>query len=96
MFRPGLFTPTETILMNILADGMPHSRKDLIAALPNDQSDFTNLSTHLSNIRKKLAPYGRLVICEIYNRTVHYRQVRHINCGDHPRFPSNQEVEEVS
>jgi hypothetical protein len=73
------FTPTEQSILAVLADGLPHPPDEIKAAIDEDNPSMvaiTNLRNHISNIRKKLRPKGHTVVCEIHNRTVHYRHVR--------------------
>ena len=69
------FTRTERRMMEILADGLPHSRRELHACLPDELGELRNIWTHISRIRKKVRPKGREIVCEIWQRTVHYRLV---------------------
>ena len=70
------FTRTERRMMEILADGLPHSRRELHACLPDELGALKNIWTHLSRIRKKVRLKGEEIVCVIHNRTVHYRLVR--------------------
>jgi DNA-binding CsgD family transcriptional regulator len=71
----GRFTPTERRMLTLLADGMPHTRFELHKCLWDDLSPLQAIWAHISNIRAKIRPQGHDIICEIYNRTVHYRHV---------------------
>lgn len=74
-------TPTEKRIMEALADGYPHRRRDLLPLI-DEMAVPQNLKDHLSNIRKKLRPMGEDVICEYYNRGLSYRWIRLIGNGE--------------
>lgn len=71
-------TPTEQRIINLLSDGYPHHRLDLMALLNDDMTSFKTLAVHIFNLRKKLRPTGEDIITEVVNpRThVHFRLVR--------------------
>lgn len=70
------FTPTQQRMVDLLSDGLPHSRHELHACLNDELQPLIHITPHLTLIRKVLRPKGQDIICEIYNRTVHYRHVR--------------------
>lgn len=55
-------TPTEQRIIDLLKDGKPHDRKELIGLLGDDQASNPTISVHLKNVRKKIAPHGKLII----------------------------------
>lgn len=69
-------TNVQKKMLAILSDGLPHSRQELHACLSDDMGPLSNIQSHISGIRKVLRPKGQDILCEIFNRTVHYRQVR--------------------
>lgn len=70
------FTPTETRILAVLSDGMPHRRDELMRCLWDELSSRAALKMQLSNIRAKLRPIGQDIVCEWYNRGLSYRQIR--------------------
>lgn len=71
------FTPTERRILHRLADGMAHTRVELLTCLNDpDLSDNQVLSNHISRIKNKIEPYGETIICEYAARRIHYRHVR--------------------
>lgn len=75
----GRFTPTQTRLLSILADGMPHTPEELLTCLDDPLSELINLQLHISLLRKKLRPAGQDIILEYIRRDRQYRQVRLLN-----------------
>lgn len=69
------FTPTERAILDILSDGQPHAKDELIACLPDDLGDFGNVQNHLTNIRKKIRPRED-IIAQLVQRRVYYRHIR--------------------
>lgn len=62
-------------ILVLLSDGKPHSREEIHRCLSDDLGPLRNVRYHISRIRKFL-PVDRHIVCEIFNRTVHYRHVR--------------------
>lgn len=74
------FTPTEQRMLDVLADGLPHSKQQLHDCLPDQYGDYSNIHMHISNIRKKLV--GQDVLCVARQNTHFYQQVRLISTAD--------------
>jgi DNA-binding response OmpR family regulator len=70
------FTETESKMLSVLADGMPHRREELHACLWDEAGRLSNICIHISKLRKKLRPKGQHIVCEFINRRTHYRQIR--------------------
>jgi len=70
------FTPTQKAMLNVLSDGHRHTREELHACLPDELGPISNIRTHLMHIRKKLRPAGQDIICELFQRRIHYRCIR--------------------
>jgi hypothetical protein len=62
-------------MLDLLADGQPHTRAELHALLWDEQGAITNIQPHLSQLRKVVRPQGGEIICEIANRRICYRHV---------------------
>lgn len=71
-------TVTERAILEILNDGMAHTRDELFVCLPNQDGTFDNLKIHIHNLRTKL-PEGHTIICQLLNKRLHYRRVRIYN-----------------
>ncbi len=70
------FTPTQQAMLDILADGLPHTRRELHACLPDELGALSNIQIHLSKMRKTLRQDGEDIICCLVNRSICYRYVR--------------------
>jgi hypothetical protein len=70
------FTPTQTAMLKVLSDGLPHSKAELHACLPDELSRPNSILRHLVDIRKVLRPRGQDVLCEYRDRARFYRWVR--------------------
>jgi DNA-binding response OmpR family regulator len=69
------FTPTETRLLAVLADGQPHRRAELLACLGDTQATRHNLWWHVYRLRHKIPP-GQAIVCELArDGSICYRQV---------------------
>lgn len=86
------YTPTQRRILAVLADGEPHSREELIACLGDadgiagqyDESAYSCLRMHISNLRKVLSAKGQDIVCvkppwRISRWRPMYRQVRHLH-----------------
>lgn len=72
-----MFTPTETIIVNLLYDGKPHFREDIIKTV-DPFMEVDTLNMHMSNIRKKLATISQDVMSRKVGKKYTYRIVRYI------------------
>lgn len=71
------FPPVQRKMLEVLADGMPHTKEELHACLWDEQGPLSNIRAHICIIRKSLQPIGQDIVCEIRrNRKTYYRQVR--------------------
>ena len=66
-------TPTQIRMLEALADGLDHPRKDLEACLPDSLG--TRIDNHLVQIRKLLRPQGQDIACVVNCRRAFYRWV---------------------
>jgi len=70
------FTPTESRLVKMLSDGKPHSRRELLTCIDDDQAEFSNLRSHICSVRKKVKPLGEDIMFVSGNCVSGYRHVR--------------------
>ena len=73
------FTPTEKRLLEVLGDGLPHDRDELVACLADELSGWKVVKCHLTSLRKHLRPNHQEIICQVVNRAFKYRLVQLIN-----------------
>lgn len=69
------FTPTQLRIVQLLADGKPHSRKEIHELLWDETSDMTTIRYHISLARKSLALLGETIVCEL-NCGIWYRRIK--------------------
>lgn len=72
------FTPTEKRIMNVLRDGLPHTKSELKNAIDEecpDQVDDNALAAHIKRIREKLDPKCKGIMC-IERPSTRYQLVR--------------------
>ena len=72
---PNHFTPTQRLLLDVLADGRPHSRKELHGCF-DVLADVKRVRDTISLMRAKLRPKGEDIVCELRRRQIWYRHVR--------------------
>lgn len=70
------WTPTQQRMIDLLSDGMPHDRHELHACLDDPLSSLATIKFHLSLIRRIIRLRGEDIICELWERKIHYRHVR--------------------
>ena len=70
------YTPTQQRIMDLLADGLRHNKYELHACLEDQLGPVSNIHAHLSILRTYLRGRGLDILCEYYNRGIHYRLVR--------------------
>lgn len=71
------FTPTEQRIIDLLSDGQPHHRSELMGCLSDDLAKDGNFGAHLTAIRKKLGTLTpqETVLCVLVSRRICYRRV---------------------
>lgn len=68
-------TETETRILALLADGLPHPRRELLACLPDPEyGSLHTVQTHVCNLRKKLPP-GEAILLVNSNSPASYIHV---------------------
>lgn len=72
----GDFTATELKMLEILSDGLPHTRQELHRCLYDEEGPLSNINVHLTHMRKILARRGESIMC-VEGRTL-YRLVRFV------------------
>ena len=70
------FTPTQRAILNVLADGQPHTREELHACLPDELGAVSNIKRHLSAMRKVLRLRDEDILCQYYNHAYQYRHIK--------------------
>lgn len=69
-------SPIQQRMLQVLSDGLPHSREAMLECLQDDQCSLTGHLAHLTAIRKVLRLKGEDVLCEYRQRRPFYRHVR--------------------
>lgn len=70
-------SPIQRKMLEVLSDGMPHTREELHACLWDEQGALSNIKAHITAIRAKLRPIGEDILCEVgYKLQFRYRHVR--------------------
>jgi DNA-binding winged helix-turn-helix (wHTH) protein len=70
------FPPVQQRMLELLSDGLPHSKEELHDCLYDELSNIATIQKHISLIRKQLRPHGQDILIEFIRRRVHYRHVR--------------------
>lgn len=68
------YSKTQLAMLEVLADGMAHTREELHAVC--GPSSLNVVKTHVARLRKHLRLQGQDIICELAKRRVCYRHVR--------------------
>lgn len=79
------YTPIERRILDVLADGKPHSVDELRKCLDDDLAGETALMFHIFRIRKKLKPYGQYVRCLVAT-PLHPTAYVHVARNAHPTY----------
>ena len=70
------FTPTQKRLLDMLADGMPHSNYELLQCLNDDMASIGTVRAHIYYLRTRLRPKGFDIIAHRAGRDHTFRKVR--------------------
>ena len=68
------WTPTQRRMLEVLSDGLPHTKEELHACC--GPSCVKNVRMHLSILRKKLRHKGQDIVCRFDKRVIKYQHVR--------------------
>lgn len=69
------FTPIQMKILELLADGERHARKEVMGCLNDELGHSRNIYPHVKVLRERLRAYGQYVVCELSGREVYYRRV---------------------
>jgi hypothetical protein len=73
------FTPTERRILAVLADGLPHPRKEIIACMEDPLAQAKSIHKHLGSLKIKLRYRGQEILCQLIGKCLFYRQIRHLH-----------------
>lgn len=79
--REPIFTPTQRRMLEVLADGQPHTKKELHACLVDELGPLSNVEFHISEIRRAIKPFGEDILCVFFKRKKGYQLVGPIRRG---------------
>jgi hypothetical protein len=69
------FVGIQRDIIDLLSDGRPHDREELITCIKDEFATRKDLNQHLTAIRKKIQPAGHDIVCVLKFRRVHYQHV---------------------
>lgn len=69
------YTPVEQRILDLLSDGLPHTRADVLACLRDKLSDLNALAVRIFYLRQKVRGFGRDIVTELRKGGIHYRHV---------------------
>ena len=72
-------TPTQRRMLELLADGRPHTRAELHRLLWDEQSSLGAVRRQLCEARKVVRAQGGEIICQLVNGYICYRHLRNVN-----------------
>ena len=70
---PVMLSPTEQRIMDLLSDGLPHTKKEMVLCLADPMGGEDNVKPHLHNLRKKLLIQNEAVLCVLVGGRVKYQ-----------------------
>lgn len=70
------FTPIQQRIIELLSDGMPHDRSEVLKCIGDPLADYANLYPHISYLRTKLVQKGEWIVYEAYRGSLMYRHVK--------------------
>lgn len=70
------FTPIQKRIIELLSDGMPHDRSEVLKCIGDPSADYLNLYPHISYLRSKLIQKNEWIVFESYKGAQMYRHVK--------------------
>lgn len=69
------YTPTQVRILNVLKDGQPHLRDELLLCIQDNQATIHQLRQHIHLLRARLPP-DEAIVCELFSAKTCYRHVK--------------------
>ncbi len=79
------YTPTETRILDLLRDGLPHRRDEVFKCLDDDLADISAIYPHMTRLPKKLQPKGQDILAVTTGRITFYQHIRLLNSANDGR-----------
>lgn len=79
------YTPTESRILELLSDGLPHKRCEVHKCLEDDLAQIEAIYPHVSRLRHKLQPKGQDILAVTTGRITYYQQIRLLNSANDGR-----------
>lgn len=68
------FTPIQRAMLQVLSDGMPHTREELHACC--GPSSRGTIQVHICELRKRLRQRSENILCVLSSKGIRYQHVR--------------------
>jgi len=78
------YTPIEQRIIDLLSDGLPHDRYDLLECLRDKQASLNSLAAAIMRLRPKVRELGQEIVTELFRGSIAYRHVLLLS-GINPR-----------
>lgn len=84
------YTPIEQRIIDLLSDGLPHERNDVLEHVGMRDTEYTlhNLAVSIMRLRPKIRAMGQEIVTEHRRNGIAYRHVILLSgrdpCGDDP------------
>ena len=78
----GKYTPTQKRILEVLKDGLPHPREEVVGCIADELAQSNAIRVHLTLLRRKLNPIGLHITIEYVRMKMHYRLVRLLTSAD--------------
>ncbi len=69
------FTPTQQRIVDVLSDGKPHRKQELVSCLWDELGNSSTVAVHICAIRKLLPP-GEDIVCVVRYQSAYYQHIR--------------------
>lgn len=69
------YTPIEQRIIDLLSDGLPHDRKELLECLNDRLANYNSLAAAIMRLRPKVRELNQEIVTEHYQGCIAYRHV---------------------
>ena len=73
---PETLTETQRRIFALLADGRPHTKREIHGMLNDELAELRNVNTQVSLIRAKIRPRGLDILVQYVKKSIHFRMVQ--------------------
>jgi hypothetical protein len=69
------YTPIQQRIIDLLSDGLPHERRDMLKCINPNSKNLNGLAVHIAFLRSKVRELRQDIVTELRRGGIYYRMV---------------------